>query len=864
MDHPGAAFLADVFGPSTNDPVFVCSLLNADVRGSEPINERFVTTRQTDEISGFANKWDRPGRATYFCVSTVRPTARRRSKETLSELNCLHSDIDFKDTIEPPEEIRRIVGQLMLPPSKVNATGHGLHLYWLFKEGIEATQANIADVERLLRLLCNHLGGDPAAAEAARLLRLPGSHNSKYGEWVEVTTEIDRNLRYTLDELADWLELVSPVIHRREPKGSGRDTNPWLEVAARFGFKPPVDVLQRLTAMQFHGPGDSAIHLTQLAVSAALLNRGRPIDEVVNVLLEATRAAAGELERDWNWKREERTIREMCTSWLAKHPAPTMSRTPTPGTANTPTDPLPPREPDAEIGPAPAAAPTASSSRLPIIALKPGELPRIMREAEQALAGFPIFARAGSLVYPISESVPAADDRTTLTAKLKTISSDLLLVWLAQAATFLKFNKRSNSWVRTDPPPRLATSLLAVESDWPYPRVVGVATNPVLRPDGSLLTATGYDPTTQLYLMPDASLSALRVPERPTYAQASAALANLVDLLSGFTFADPVDRAVALSLILTVVARSSMSVAPLHLIRAHTAGTGKSHLADTAAVISSGRLCPVITFGKTPEEAEKRLGALLRESVPMISLDNLSSDLEGDLLCQLAERPAVRIRILGLSEAPEYECRSALIATGNNVGPRGDMVRRTLICNLDADVERPELRRFDFDPVARVLADRALYLGAGYTIIRAYQMAGAPAVCDPLGSYGKWTSMVRAPLIWLDEADPVNSMEVARDEDPDLASLRELFAQWQLHLAAQGSLTALQIKETACEQDTDRKPIRPEFNDLLIRIAGDRGTVSTNRLGRWLHRNEGRVVEGRRLTSTKTSDTKARRYYLRN
>jgi hypothetical protein len=257
MEHPGAAFLAEMFGSSTDDPVFVCSLLNAEARDSEPVNERFVTTRQADDISGFASKWDRAGRGLYFCAATVKPTARRRSKETLSELNCLHADIDFKDTIEPPEEIRRIVGQLMLPPSKMNSTGHGLHLYWLFKEGIDATSANIADVERLLRLLCTHVGGDPAAAEVARLLRLPGSHNSKNGEWVEVTTEIDRNLRYTLDDLADWLEFVSPVIHRRALKCNGVDTNPWLEVAARIGFKPPVDVEQRLTAMQFHGPGDS-------------------------------------------------------------------------------------------------------------------------------------------------------------------------------------------------------------------------------------------------------------------------------------------------------------------------------------------------------------------------------------------------------------------------------------------------------------------------------------------------------------------------------------------------------------------------------------------------------------------------------
>ena len=33
-----------------------------------------------------------------------------------------------------------------------------------------------------------------------------------------------------------------------------------------------------------------------------------------------------------------------------------------------------------------------------------------------------------------------------------------------------------------------------------------------------------------------------------------------------------------------------------------------------------------------------------------------------------------------------------------------------------------------------------------------------------------------APLVWLGEADPVKSMETARDEDPELLAIRELFA----------------------------------------------------------------------------------------
>jgi len=39
----------------------------------------------------------------------------------------------------------------------------------------------------------------------------------------------------------------------------------------------------------------------------------------------------------------------------------------------------------------------------------------------------------------------------------------------------------------------------------------------------------------------------------------------------------------------------------------------------------------------------------------------------------------------------------------------------------------------------------------------------------------------------------------------------------------------------------------PEFRDLLLRIAGDRGAVSSRRLGKWLSRISGRVVDGSRL-----------------
>ncbi len=317
-------FLRDLFGASTAAPVYLASLPNVDARDRE-VGERHVATRQSDDVEAFRRKWDRRDRGLFFCTATVKPGAAMREKKTLAELNGLHVDIDGKSITISIEEAEQKLQQLLLLPSKVVASGGGLHAYWLFKEALPAPE-NIERVEALLHLLADHLGGDPACAEASRLMRLPGSHNTKDGAWTEVRVIAERPLRYEPDDLAEWLETASPIIHRKPAGGNGHDghdtdaSNPWLAVAARFSVKAPIDVEARLAAMNYQGAGDSCIHATQISVSAALLNRGQPIDEVVEIVLAATRAAAGQFGDRWNWRREERAIRRMCETWLAKHP----------------------------------------------------------------------------------------------------------------------------------------------------------------------------------------------------------------------------------------------------------------------------------------------------------------------------------------------------------------------------------------------------------------------------------------------------------------------------------------------------------------------------------------------------------------
>jgi hypothetical protein len=307
---------------------------------------------------------------------------------------------------------------------------------------------------------------------------------------------------------------------------------------------------------------------------------------------------------------------------------------------------------------------------------------------------------------------------------------------------------------------------------------------------------------------------------------------------------------VALSGALTALVRGVMPTAPLHLIRAHASGTGKSYVVDIIAAVATGRLCPVITTTTSnEEEVEKRLGSIVLSGAAITSADNCTRDLGGELLCQLAERPLVRIRILGRSEMPECECHTTILATGNNITLKGDMVRRGLVCNLDTLEEQPELRQFRRDPLQAVLSDRGPYVAAALTVIRAYLAAGAPRVCGTIGSYADWSRMVRAPLIWLGQPDPVESMNAARIEDPERSDIREFFLLWVDELNLDERYTTARILEVANEPmssgDYNRRPLK----ELLLRVAGERNgkEISAGRLGWWLRRISGRVEAGYRL-----------------
>ncbi len=98
-------------------------------------------------------------------------------------------------------------------------------------------------------------------------------------------------------------------------------------------------------------------------------------------------------------------------------------------------------------------------------------------------------------------------------------------------------------------------------------------------------------------------------------------------------------------------------------------------------------------------------------------------------------------------------------------------------------------------------------------------------------------------------------MEAAREDDPELGELLEVMALWREHVGitdeAVGSdpiaardLAARAASRAPTQMGAPTDYAVPDLREALLRIAGERGVISTRRLGKWLLSREGRIVDG--------------------
>ncbi len=494
----------------------------------------------------------------------------------------------------------------------------------------------------------------------------------------------------------------------------------------------------------------------------------------------------------------------------------------------------------------------------PTIYTNLGEVAEVVDQATDALvrAGVRIYQRGTELVRLVKYgSVAPASDEADQPADGVRRRAESLVIYSASALWLVDQMSRAAKWRRklqendgpSDPSEKHGRLLLSRAGSWPFPPLRGIVTAPTLRADGSVLQVPGYDVASGLIFAPGGT-SFPQVPEQPTRVDAIAALATFEPLFAEFPFVDEAARAVVLSAILSGLVRSSLQTIPLHAFDAPTAGTGKTMLAETVALIVMGHLPTLMNQGKEEGEDEKRIGAVLRAGDPCLLIDNCDRPIEGDTLCSVISQTQVDVRILGRSEKVTLPCDVLVMATGNNLQIVGDMARRTVVCRLDSEVERPERRRFDFDPRILAAEQRAELVVAGLTVLRAYIVAEGTERPSPVGSFEAWNRRVRAALLWCGAGDPVQTMERLVDENQGGSELGAILTTWWRVMG-------------------DSEPEVADLKDAgelanMLQEATSRAPWNARAVGWYLRRNVGKIVGGLVLRSIGDDGARVRRWQV--
>ena len=443
------------------------------------------------------------------------------------------------------------------------------------------------------------------------------------------------------------------------------------------------------------------------------------------------------------------------------------------------------------------------------------------------------------------------------TGRARPVSPDWLMDHMGRVCEFYAVRTRKVDGVEElveqadDAPPVVARAVLAKHGERGFKSLVAVVTAPTLRADGSVLDVPGHDADSGLLYFSD-DPNPPRVPLNPTPADALEALRFLWRPFAKFPLVDDVARGVVLHGLLTAAVRAALPTAPGIALDAPAAGTGKTLLARCVGILATGTEPAVLPPADDDAETRKRLFAALREGARVLLWDNVRELLGCAALDAFLTAGTFSDRILGLSETATLPNRAQFIATGNNLRLTGDTCRRVFLARLDAQTEAPYARDFLFDPAQRIESERAQYVVAALTIIRAFIVAGRPKLGKGrTASFELWDDLVRQPICWLKTLvaqadgddlpsldDPLQAAQTAFDQDPETTKHTALLHAWRAEFPGIAATVAGALARGVDGND---------LHAALDEIGGQGSKTNPRIVGRWIERHVGKRIKGLRF-----------------
>jgi hypothetical protein len=233
--------------------------------------------------------------------------------------------------------------------------------------------------------------------------------------------------------------------------------------------------------------------------------------------------------------------------------------------------------------------------------------------------------------------------------------------------------------------------------------------------------------------------------------------------------------------------------------------------------------------------------SLLMTSPAVIEFDDMDGDwTPHGTIKRMLTAEKITDRILGLSKTATVSTRTLFLASGNNVGPVRDLLRRVLTIHIDPRCSTPATLSYSTNPVEKVRKERGRYIAAVLTIIQAWRMAGAPrADVSSIVTYGgAWSEYCRYPLIWMGHPDPATALLEQVKHDPDGDALKGLMTEW---LKAFGE-TPTTVRKAV---DVTEYGGNPDLRDALCEFpVVERGEINRSKLGWVLKKHANRIVDG--------------------
>jgi hypothetical protein len=201
---------------------------------------------------------------------------------------------------------------------------------------------------------------------------------------------------------------------------------------------------------------------------------------------------------------------------------------------------------------------------------------------------------------------------------------------------------------------------------------------------------------------------------------------------------------------------------------------------DVIHLIATGRPCSRMTF---PADDDKELESVLASyalvGARVVPFDNVSRPFGGPALdkCVTAVRD-VDLRILGKTELRTLAWIAVILASGNNVSFRGDMLPRVLSPRLESPLENPELLEAR-DLKTFALANRPSLVADALTLLRAYVVAGRPDQGIRWGGFEPFAALVPSAMVWVGAPNPMGARRgLSGDIDPTQAAEATIVEGW--------------------------------------------------------------------------------------